>query len=147
MNKIYLTKLLTYSGSIPFILLTIIILSGKEYILQINITEALIFYSAIILSFISCIHFSYAILKNLSYKSTLITSVTIALLSWLSLLVNIRIGFIILIVCYVINIIIDRFAYEKKIISKWFYELRRNISIIVILCIVSIAINIYIELI
>jgi hypothetical protein len=136
MNKISLTKLLTYSGSIPFILLTIIILSGKEYILQINITEALIFYSAIILSFISGIHFSYAILKNLSYKSILIVSVTIALFSWLSLLVNIKIGFIILIACYVINIIIDRFAYEKKFISKWFFELRRNISIIVILVLI-----------
>jgi hypothetical protein len=147
MNTKNLTKLLTYSGSIPFILLTIISFSGKEYILQINITEALIFYSAIILSFISGIHFSYAILKNLSYKSTLITSVTIALFSCLSLLVNIKTGFIILIACYIINIIIDRFAYEKKFISKWFYELRRNISIIVILCLVSIAINIDIELI
>jgi hypothetical protein len=62
MKKKYLTGTLIYLGSTPFIFLIYLKLCEIQYFLGIATSLILITYAAIILSFISSIHFAYAIL-------------------------------------------------------------------------------------
>lgn len=136
MKKEILAKILTYSGSLPFIFLTYIKISGSNYFFATSIDSILIAYGAIILSFISGMHFSYAILQDKISIKLLILSNIIALFSWLSLLINFKFALAIILVCYLFNLIIDFISYQNAVIERWFFDLRLRISLVVIVCLV-----------
>jgi hypothetical protein len=134
MKKEHLTKILTYSGSIPFIFLTYLGFSKATHFLTIDISLILISYGAIILSFISGMHFAYAILQDKINNRLLILSNIIALISWLCLLINFKLALVAIIIGYICNLIIDFVSYKNLVIKKWFFNLRLRISLIVISC-------------
>lgn len=136
MNRKYLTKTLTYLGSIPFIFFTCLKLFEIRYFLGIATSLFLITYTAIISSFISGIHFAYAISQNKMTSRLLISSNIISLFSWVALLLNLKPALVIVLLCYLCNVIIDFFAYQSRIIEKWFFDLRLIISFVVIICLV-----------
>lgn len=136
MKKEKLTKILTYSGSIPFLLLTYLIFLKDNYFFTIDISLILISYGAIILSFICGMHFSYAILQDKISNKLLILSNLLALISWLCLLINFKLSLMLIIIGYISNLIIDFISYKNLIIKKWFFNLRLRISLIVISCLV-----------
>ena len=136
MKKETLAKILTYLGAIPFIILTSIAVYGNNYIPSDFANIILMAYCAIILSFTSGMHFSYAILQDKICVKILILSNIIALASWGSLLVNFRLSFLIAIICFSINLIIDFVCYKNSIIERWFFNLRLRISIIVLICLI-----------
>lgn len=136
MTKEQLTKILTYLGSIPFIFLTYLNFFEVNYLFNIEVSLILISYGAIILSFISGIHFSYAILQDKINKPLLILSNIVALTAWLCVLMNFTLALVIMIMGYVVNLLIDFLSYKNLVITRWFFNLRLRISVIVISCLV-----------
>jgi len=131
-----ITKILTYLGALPFIIMTILKMMNINYFLNMSVNSLIITYSTIIISFICGMHFHYAIASNKNIKFLFISNI-ITLIAWSSLFMPIKISFTILIVCYIFNLIIDFLAYKKLLIQKWFFKMRQNISIIVILCLLA----------
>jgi hypothetical protein len=136
MKKEQLTKILTYCGSIPFLFLTYLGFSKTTHFFTIDISLILISYGAIILSFISGMHFSYAMLQDKVSNRLLILSNIVALISWLCLLINFKLALVVIIIGYICNLIIDFVSYKNLVIKKWFFNLRLRISLIVIFCLV-----------
>jgi hypothetical protein len=136
MKKERLTKILTYCGSIPLVFLTYLIFSKTTHFLAFNVTLMLISYSAIILSFTSGMHFSYAILQDKICSKLLILSNIVALVSWLCLLINFKLALVVIIIGYIFNLIIDFVSYKNLVFEKWFLNLRLRISLIVVFCLV-----------
>ncbi len=58
------TKILTYLGSIPFVIMTILKIMNINYFLNMSVNSLIITYGAIIISFICGIHFYYVIASN-----------------------------------------------------------------------------------
>jgi hypothetical protein len=133
-DKITLTKLLTYAGSIPFIFLTILNLKGTQTIYGADVTKTLIAYAAIILSFVAAIHFAYGIMQDQYANSFLIKSNIIALAAWVALLIEFQLAILIILTGFIITTFIDICAFKKSVIPEWFFKLRMRISIIVIIC-------------
>ncbi|MFT6107083.1 MAG: hypothetical protein ACJA0S_001254 [Rickettsiales bacterium] len=134
MKKAILAKILTLSGSLVFIFLTFLKFCGNDYFFKIEINSILIAYGAIILSFVSGMHFSYAILQDKIPIRLLIFSNIIALFAWCCLLMDFKLSLAILLLCYLFNILIDFIAHKNSIIEKWFFDLRLRISLIVMIC-------------
>lgn len=132
-NKIILTKILTYLGAIPFIFLSYLNFINYQNIFSLNTSFIVLAYGAIILSFISGIHFCYAILQDKFSQELLVLSNIIALISWLSLLLNSVLGITILIFALFVNLLIDYKACKLGIIPNWFFSLRLRITLIVII--------------
>ena len=133
-DKITLTKLLTYAGSIPFIFLTILNLKGTQIIYGADVKQALIAYAAIILSFVAAIHFAYGIMQDQYANSFLIKSNIIALAAWVALLIEFQLAIFIILTGFIITTFIDICAFKKSVNPEWFFKLRMRISIIVIIC-------------
>ena len=136
MKKKQLTKILTYCGSIPFLFLTYLGFSKATNFFTIDVSLMLISYGAIILSFISGMHFSYAILQDKISNRLLILSNIVALISWLCLLINFKLALAFIIIGYISNLIIDFVSYKNLVVEKWFFNLRLRISLIVISCLI-----------
>ena len=136
MKKEQLTKILSYSGSIPFLFLTCIVFLKDTHFSAIDISLILISYGAIILSFISGMHFAYAILQDRLSNNLLILSNIVSLISWLCLLINFKLALLVIILGYIFNLVIDFISYKNLVFEKWFYNLRLRVSIIVISCLV-----------
>ncbi|MBL6785562.1 MAG: DUF3429 domain-containing protein [Rickettsiales bacterium] len=133
-DKITLAKLLTYAGSIPFIFLTILNLKGIHITYGIDVKEAMISYAAIILTFVAAIHFAYGIMQEEYAKSFLIKSNVIALASWFALMIEFKFAILIILTGFIITTFIEICAFKKSVIPEWFFKLRIQISIIVIIC-------------
>jgi len=136
MKTEHLTKILTYAGSLPFIFFTLLDFCDVDHFLSIYISFIIIAYGTIILSFISGMHFSYAILQNKHNIKLLVLSNIIALLSWVSLLINLQLALAMIMIGYLSNLMIDVMSYRNSIIPKWFFDLRLRISFIVLLCLI-----------
>ena len=136
MKKEQLTKILTYSGSTPFLFLTYLGFSKDSHFLTIDISLILISYSTIILSFISGMHFSYAILQDKISNRLLILSNIVTLISWICLLISFKLALVFVTLGYISNLIIDFVSYKNLVVEKWFFNLRLRISLIVISCLV-----------
>ena len=134
MNKtgILTAKLLTYSGLIPFLCLgmaVVIHVQGFDYRL------ALYAYSAVIISFLSGIHWAaFLFFSENCSRNLFMYSNVIALLGWLSVFpLTPYLNFGIQIMSFVGLLILDWGLFRNNIIPKWFFQLRRNATIIVVL--------------
>jgi len=128
-----LAKTLTYSGTLPLI--------GSVLLNQIDISgiDAKYFgstYAAIIVSFICGIHWAtYSFYPEKCSHNLLFTSNIIALLAWGSLLIPQNVISISLqTLCFLSLLILDTKLLKAGLWPQWFYNLRRNATIIVILC-------------
>jgi hypothetical protein len=130
-----IAQILTYCGSLPFVFLTILNLFHKQYFFNIEVQKILIGYCVVISTFISGVHFCFC-LKGEGSKiknSILIFSNFITLIAFACLFLNnINASLIILILCYLINLLIDFIFYRNSLIENWFFYLRLKITIIVL---------------
>ena len=129
-----LTKALTYSGLLPFILLSCCGLLQIDKLFGITILDIFISYGAVILSFIAGIHFAYAIMQHKLNTLLLILSNIIALLCVLCLFLEHSLALFFLMLGYLVNMWIDFIAYQHCITDKWFLNLRLRVSLIVMVC-------------
>mgnify|MGYP002780923919 CR=1 FL=1 len=132
-RQIALAKILTYSGTLPLIasvLLTQFPFSGAD---ARGIAMA---YGAVIISFLCGIHWAiYLFFAQKCPSNLLITSNAVALLAWGSLLIVHQPTAILLqSLCFIYLLTLDLKLRDASILPQWFYCLRRNATIIVVLC-------------
>jgi hypothetical protein len=129
-----LATLLTYSGTLPLIACVITVL------LQPDIVYTGLFaltYGATIISFICGIHWAaHLFFPEKCSRNLLITSNVVTLAAWVSLLLTSpqSVSFLLQIFCFLYLLTLDMKLRVAGIIPEWFYRLRRNASIIVVLC-------------
>ena len=134
-----LAGMLTYSGTLPLMGCVALIfapLAGVDGKL------VAIAYAAVILSFLCGIH--WAVFLFFSEKSPinlLITSNILALLAWGSLLyTDHKMALALQALCFLVLFALDFKLHRVGIMPEWFFPLRRNATIIVVLCLATLAV-------
>ena len=137
-KQIKLAKWLTIFGAIPFIACVVLAVATSD---KVHAGYFSLTYGAVIASFLSGMHWGlYLTQADKTRINLLITSNMIALLSWLSLLlIHPLAQYCIQIACFMSLLIIDRVLMADGIISQWFYRLRVNISIVVVISLIVLA--------
>ena len=131
-------NILTLSGTLPLIASVVLIFFPLA-----GVNSALIVtsYGAVIISFLCGIHWAvYLFFEDKCPHHLLITSNAVALLAWASLLIpNPPIAILLQASCFLYLLALDARLREAGIIPEWFYSLRRNATIIVVLCLALVA--------
>jgi len=142
-QPIRLAKLLTYLGALPFLFAAFLSLSsyislpeilGRDIAYAGFKAKALMHsYGVVILSFLAGIQWGICLYNNNKTKLLLISNV-LAIMAWLSLMsFASKFALSILLLGFIIALLADRNAYKNQIIPEWFWQLRKNISVIVCL--------------
>lgn len=126
-------KGLALLGATPFIAAVVAQLAGMA---NYHTGYLSLTYGAIIISFLSGIHWGLYLTHAKARRINLmISSNVIALLAWLSLLLLIPVTqYLIQITCFISLLLIDRQLLADGAIERWFYQLRQQISLLVIGC-------------
>ena len=140
-----IVKLLGYGGLIPFIGLALLTFTS---IVPAKIIEsALLYYAAIILSFIAALHWGFAMsLKSLTEKqrnSRYVWSVIPPLLAWFSIMIDPTTCALILITSYLANLWQD-ISFDKLVnvdLPNWYIPLRIRLTTGAVICIATLALN------
>jgi len=132
-HNITLAKLLTYSGTLPLI--------GCAFAmaLSVNVIDIGFFaraYGAVIISFLCGMHWAiYLFFSNNCPRNLLISSNSIALIAWLILITPFnKISLLLQPVCFLYLLILDMKLHDAGILPEWFYNVRRNATVTVLLC-------------
>lgn len=134
-----LAQILTYAGTLP--LVTCVALSFAPITGFDNHLFAST-YSAIIISFLCGMHWAiFLYFAEKCPQNLLATSNVVALLAWGSLLVIHReFTYIFQALCFVFLFMLDFKLNDAGVLPEWFYPLRRNATIIVVLSLVALAV-------
>jgi hypothetical protein len=132
-SQITLAKILTYSGTLPLIASAICIYFLVNGIDSTNFART---YSAIIISFLCGIHWAVSLFfADKCPRNLMITSNVVALLAWASLLATHQpVAITLQALCFLYLLTLDFKLRDAMILPEWFYNLRRNATIIVVLC-------------
>jgi hypothetical protein len=127
-----LSMLLTYAGTLPLVIAAAGLIVGR---LDPNLVVVVAStYSAMIVAFLAGIHWAcYLFFAERCSYNLLITSNIVALLAWLSLLIphqQFLLGLQIL--CFLFVLLLDDKLRRADILPSWFYALRRNATVIVV---------------
>jgi len=137
-NNTLLPRMLTYAGVLPFIL-AIIYAALRPMALN---ASGILLYSAIIISFLSGIHWAIYLLRDKKFSINLfITSNIMALLAWVTSLPRLKlneIAFSIHILCFLFLLEIDKKLERNEMIPTWFLRLRKQATYAVTICILII---------
>jgi len=135
---ITIANALTYSGTLPLIGSAVIL-----YFPVAGLDGALIAstYSAVIISFLCGMHWAaYLFFAEKCPHNLLVTSNIVALLAWVSLLAtNQQLTTLLQALCFLYLFALDSKLRNAGILAEWFYRLRRNATVIVVLCLLVIA--------
>ncbi len=136
-KSIVLAKILTYSGVLPFAAAIFLMFFPLMNLNPLMIAQT---YGSIIVSFLCGIHWAVSIFhEEKSPYNLLIASNLFALLAWASLLTSPQLGLAIQSLCFISLLLIDLKLKNVGIVPLWFYELRRNATIIVVLSLLTVA--------
>jgi len=127
-------QLLTYAGTLPLVIAAVGLAVGQ--LPSSDVLWMASTYSAIIISFLAGIHWAcHLFFSDRCPRNLLLTSNTIALLAWLSLLVPQHQPWQVLlqILCFLYLLILDYKLSVAGILPPWFYSLRLNATMIVVL--------------
>lgn len=132
-DQIIWAKGLTLLGAIPFVAAVLAQIAGMAHY---HTAYLSLTYGAIIISFLSGIHWALYITHAKAKRINLLLSSNIlALLAWLSLLLLVPVTqYLIQITCFISLLLIDRQLAADGAIEAWFYQLRLQISSLVIIC-------------
>ena len=132
-RQIKLAEILTYSGTLP---LVASVLSIRFPIAGIDSASIATTYSAIIISFLCGIHWAvYLFFAEKCPRNLLITSNVVTLLAWVSMHApHHPITKLFQALCFLYLLTLDMKLLDAEIMPQWFYSLRRNATIIVVLC-------------
>ncbi len=130
MDKPTLAKYLTYFGILPF-LFALLSELFIDQVWGIRVDQILLVYGAVIVSFISGIHWGLYLFKaspiNLFIHSNIIT-----LLAWVAALLGPIIGNVILILCLGYLLFLDKKLYSEQLIDSWYFRLRARVTSVVV---------------
>jgi hypothetical protein len=126
-------KFLGYAGLIPFVTFSIGSWVALPYIS--DAVRALIAYAAIILAFMGAIHWGLAMSRASQQCSKyFITSVIPALTAWLALLLPDTLALIVLLCGFIALFAYDRAVKIPQALPDWYIPLRKQLTLVVILC-------------
>jgi hypothetical protein len=132
-TEITLAKILTYSGTLP-----LVVCAGLMFapIAGVDANVLAKTYGAIILSFLCGIHWAlFLFFSEKCPHPLLITSNVLAILAWCSLLgTHHNMAFALQALCFVIVLALDAKLHRVGVLPEWFYQLRRNATAIVVVC-------------
>ena len=131
-KNILVARVLTYTGIMPFIFFGMAVAIHVD---SLDYSLALFAYGAVIISFLCGIHWAVFLFfsQNCS-RNLLFHSNAISLLGWLSVLpVMSYLTFALQILCFLYLLILDLELYRNKAIPLWFFQLRLNATIVVVL--------------
>ena len=131
MTKIALAKFLVYCGIIPFLVCAFLGIY-QDTIFEINLKRALLQYGAVIASFIAGTHWGMFLSKKLEINLFLHSNFS-ALIAWISIMVSEPINHYLLIAVFIYLLIIDKKILNAGFIENWYFSIRVNASIIVVL--------------
>jgi hypothetical protein len=138
-RDITIANTLTYSGTLPLIGSAIIL-----YFPVAGLDGAFIAstYSAVIISFLCGIHWTaYLFFADRCPRNLLIRSNAVALVAWASLLMTNQMTTTLLqVLCFGYLLALDLKLRDAGILEDWFFRLRRNATVIVVLCLSLIAV-------
>lgn len=130
-----IAKGLTLAGALPFICLTVLSITDSD-LLSIAPEQPLVTYGAVIVSFISGIHWGHAI-NNPKCSALLWHSNIVALLAWLAAMQLLPFSVALILFCFIYLLIVDYRLYQRAILPSWFWRLRLQITSIVTLSLLT----------
>jgi hypothetical protein len=124
---------LTYAGTLPLVIATVEMVVGRLPSGDVVLVAST--YGAIIISFLAGIHWAcYLFFAHACPRNFLITSNGVALLAWLSLLSQQQPWSLLLqAFCFLYLLVLDYKLQQAAVLPQWFYALRRNATVIVVL--------------
>lgn len=134
-----LAKWLTYAGTLP--LLASVGLAFMP-IATVDGFEIARTYSAIIITFLSGLHWaSYFFFSERCPLNLFVTSNIFALIAWSSLLIpQLELAIFVQVLCFLALLLLDKKLLETAVLPEWFYHLRRNATVIVVLSLATLAV-------
>lgn len=136
MTKQSLAKILTYAGILPFLVCAVLALFTDDApLLPVGLSQVVLAYGAVIASFVAGIHWGIFLFRD-TPVNLFIHSNVIALLAWLSLLMPTAAGTCTLIICFGYLLFIDNKNHHAKAIESWFFTLRIQASVAVIITLI-----------
>jgi hypothetical protein len=135
-GDVKLAKWLTYAGTLP--MLAGVLLAYLP-IAAIDGNQIARTYSAIIIAFLCGLHWAnYFFFSDKCPGNLLIASNVAALLAWASLLMaHTEIAIIMQILCFAYLLLLDKRLQDAGVLPEWFYDLRRNATVIVVFSLVA----------
>lgn len=126
-----LAQVLTYAGTLP--LIGCALMAWTRTPPGVDAAAVGIAYGAVIASFISGIHWAASLFFHPRCgQLPLIVSNVIALLAWVSVLLGNVWGCLLLALCFVSLLALDRRLHAQAVLPTWFYRLRRSATVIVV---------------
>ncbi len=145
-RDIIVANTLTYSGTLPligsvFLLHFPMIVPAALPITGLDAALIASTYSAVIISFLCGMHWAaYLFFTDRCPRHLLIISNIVALLAWVSLLLGHQLAAALLqAACFVFLLGLDVSLRDAGIYTEWFFRLRRNATLIVVICLLLIA--------
>jgi len=131
-NKVSsVAKVLGYSGLIPFVAL-----AGLSFLVSSAHKSAVMFsllaYGATVVSFLGAIHWGLAMVENNPSKRQLVWGVVPSLLAWVSLMVDVELGLLLVASVLFFCLVIDYKIYPHFGLDHWL-PMRLHLSIVAIL--------------
>jgi len=136
--------LLGYGGLLPFVGLLLLIPFSAQY--RPFLTQALVAYGAVILSFVGALHWGFAMtLQDLhadQCRERFIWSVIPALIAWPALLLPAPLGLLLLIFGFVAHYWQDRRLVKAATLPAWYLPMRLRLTLVASLCLLLSAITV-----
>jgi hypothetical protein len=136
---------LGYGGLLPFVALTLLFFWADEY--RDFLSVALVSYGAVILSFVGALHWGFAmmlqgLLAN-ERQERLVWSVIPALIGWVSMLLPVPWGCLVLAFGFIGHLWQDRKL--VNIVPGWYWPMRVRLTILASLCLVICALVVFFD--
>ncbi len=132
-RHLFLAQFLGYAGTLP---LVAAVCAAYFKVSIVDPLQSARLYSAIIIAFLSGIHWaSYIFYSNKCPRNLLATSTACALVAWGSLMYpQLKLALALQSLCLLYLLVLDYKLKEAKILPDWFYALRNNATAIVVVC-------------
>ena len=131
MKKALLAQCLTYAGVLPF-LGAAIMPAVKSNFLGLNYDSVILTYGAVIASFVAGIHWGIHLFKDPPLNLFIHSNIA-ALLAWCAVMVAHPANTVILLICFLYLIVIDRQLWKAGVIEKWYLRTRLIATTLVLL--------------
>lgn len=129
---------LGYGGLVPFVGLAAASLLGVE---PRAASLALLAYGAVILSFVGALHWAFAMLLPqlaVMRRTWMYAWSTVpALMAWCALLLEPRVGSVILVMAFAVHYLQDRRLSVQGLLPAWYLPLRLRLSTVAIVCLLA----------
>ena len=141
-KTVLIARILGYGGALPF-LFGAMAASLKVAVFGLAPAYLVLSYGAAILSFLGGLHWGRVITSpnaNGSSDSTwLIWSVCPPLLGWVALLLPVKVGAVVLSLCFLVALQIDQRLFREQTWPAWMRPLRLHLSLIAVASLTSLA--------